>query len=129
MNGIPGLSEIPLIGRLFAQNRRESRQTDIILTLTPHIVRVLDLAESDLRPFRMGRDAGPSGADLPQLPPRDRADLPGEARPPAVDPRAKPLNPFFPYPLPSATPGLPSMPGTQIPIVPPKKPGGGGGGP
>ncbi len=33
-------------------------ETDIILTLTPHIVRVLDLTEADLRPFRVGRDTG-----------------------------------------------------------------------
>jgi hypothetical protein len=29
-------------------------KTDIILTLTPHIIRVLDLTEADLRPFRVG---------------------------------------------------------------------------
>ena len=34
----------------------ETEQTDIILTLTPHIIRVLDLNEADLRPFRVGRE-------------------------------------------------------------------------
>ena len=62
LTGCPGLSDLPLIGRLFGNNRKETQQTDIILTLTPHIVRVLDLSESDLRPFRLGRDAG-AGAD------------------------------------------------------------------
>ena len=48
---------LPLIGRLFATNRKEVHESDIVLTITPHIVRVLDLTEADLRPFRLGRDA------------------------------------------------------------------------
>ncbi len=62
-SGVPGLSDLPLIGRLFAANHKEARQTDIIMTLTPHIVRVLDLSESDLRPFRVGRDFGSSATE------------------------------------------------------------------
>jgi general secretion pathway protein D len=56
LDGIPGLSDLPLVGRLFAHSTRSTDQTDIILTLTPHLVRVLDLKEADLRPFRVGRD-------------------------------------------------------------------------
>ncbi|MGH9204614.1 MAG: type II secretion system protein GspD, partial [Vicinamibacterales bacterium] len=58
MSGIPGLSDIPVVGRIFAHNRRETQETDIILTLTPRIVRVLDLNAEDLAPFRLGRDSG-----------------------------------------------------------------------
>ncbi|MFO7691635.1 MAG: hypothetical protein R6V57_00995 [Vicinamibacterales bacterium] len=64
MSGIPGLSDIPLIGRLFAYNSSERKESDIIITLTPHIVRVLDLTEVDLRPFRVGRDTGGPILDL-----------------------------------------------------------------
>ncbi len=72
LEGVPGLSEVPVLGRLFARNRRERQETDIILTLTPHIVRVLDLTEGDLRPFRVGRDSGGAVLELPDLtPPRD----------------------------------------------------------
>src|SRR4029077_5958470 len=52
LDGIPGLRDLPVVGRLFAHSQRQSEQTDIILTLTPHIIRVLDLNESDLRPFK-----------------------------------------------------------------------------
>jgi len=111
LSGTPGLSDLPLIGRLFASHHKEARQTDIILTLTPHIVRVLDLSEDDLRPFRIGRESGGGGRppDLPdiQRPPRDRDDLP------SID------LPSFPQPL------QPSLPGTSKPGTPPKKPGGG----
>jgi general secretion pathway protein D len=74
LSGIPGLSDIPVIGKLFAYNHLETQETDIILTLTPHIVRVLDLSESDLRPFRVGRDSGQPIGDLPpiQIPPEKK---------------------------------------------------------
>jgi general secretion pathway protein D len=114
--GVPGLSDLPLIGRLFANNRTQTQQTDILLTLTPHIVRVLELSESDLRPFKLPRDSGaPAAAELPQfrLPNRDEPILPGMERPPGAPPA-------FPQPLQGTLPGTP--------VTPPKKPGGGGGG-
>jgi general secretion pathway protein D len=77
LDGVPGLSDIPLVGRLFAHNTKTSNQTDIILTLTPHIIRVLDLTEADLRPFRVGRDSLAPLAELP-LP----VDPPKEETPP-----------------------------------------------
>jgi general secretion pathway protein D len=69
LEGIPGLSDIPVIGRLFAHSRKETKETDIVLTLTPRIIRVLELTENDLRPFRVGREGGTAPViDLP-LPP------------------------------------------------------------
>ena len=64
LDGIPGLSDIPFVGRFFAHNKTERIESDIIITLTPHIVRVLDLTEVDLRPFRVGRDTGGPILDL-----------------------------------------------------------------
>ncbi len=116
--GAAGLIDLPLIGRLFARNRKESLQTDIILTLTPHIVRTLDVSEADLRPFRLGRSGG-TGAVTPverpgtQQPPRDPGLTPGG---PATQ---TPAAPMFPQPL------QPTLPGTTVPVTPPKKPGGG----
>ena len=100
--GVPGLIDLPLIGRLFARNRKEATQTDIILTLTPHIVRMLDLTEADLRPFRLGRGGTERRqrrrSELPrpgiQPPPRDNPD-PTPANP---NPAAAPA-PAFPQPL------------------------------
>ena len=64
-DGIPGLSDIPGVGRLFAHTQRTTNQTDIVLTLTPHIIRVLDLNEADLRAFRVGRETLEPLPDLP----------------------------------------------------------------
>jgi general secretion pathway protein D len=68
LDGLPGLSDLPLVGRLFGHTTKSTSQTDIILTLTPHIIRVLDLTEADLRPFRVGRDSLAPIAELPLLP-------------------------------------------------------------
>ena len=57
LDGVPGLSDLPVVGRLFAKNHRETKETDVVLMLTPRIIRVLDLTEDDLRPFRVGRDS------------------------------------------------------------------------
>jgi general secretion pathway protein D len=68
LEGIPGLSDLPVIGRIFSRNRKETQETDIILTLTPHIVRVLDLTEADLQPFRLRRDGAAPILELPAAP-------------------------------------------------------------
>jgi general secretion pathway protein D len=78
VDGIPGLSDIPGVGRLFARTQRTRNQSDIVLTLTPHIIRVLDLDEADLRAFRAGRE---SLLPIPDLPPVELPP-PVEAPPP-----------------------------------------------
>jgi general secretion pathway protein D len=109
LSGIPGLSDLPLVGRLFAHSRRETQETDIVLTLTPHIVRVLDLSEEDLRPFRVGRDADTTGGAI-QLPlPIDLANP--AAAPPQPQPQPQP-----PAPGPQTAP---QQPNTAQPIRPP----------
>jgi general secretion pathway protein D len=132
MTGLPGLSDLPLIGRLFATTRKEAQQSDIVLTLTPHIVRVLDLSESDLRPFRLGRDAAaPPPAQMPEQP----AAIPRDRDPDGTDPNT-PRAPTFPQPrqpgAPTTDPMKGTLPGTAAPILPPAPPpppvkkGGGG---
>ncbi len=56
-NGVPGLSEIPLLGRLFSSKRTQAQRSDIVLTLTPHIVRRADITEEDLTPIWVGTEA------------------------------------------------------------------------
>lgn len=55
-SGVPGLSDIPVLGRLFSRNNTENRRTDVILTLTPHIVRLPDITETDLLPIWVGTE-------------------------------------------------------------------------
>lgn len=113
---IPGLGDIPVIGRLFGYNHKETQETDIILTLTPRIVRVLNLTAEDLQPFRVAREAGAAGVvDIaPPLP--LPLPLPTPPKPPGDD--ATPaLSPQFPN---SPAPAAPINP--PAPVKPPVKP-------
>ena len=73
LEGIPWLNSVPVLGRLFGRSKTETQETDIVLTLTPHIVRVLDLEEEDLLPFRVRRDTASALVAQPQLQPRPLA--------------------------------------------------------
>src|SRR2546426_995213 len=42
MSGLPGLSSIPVVRRIFGNTETNIQQTDIVLTLTPHIIRIPD---------------------------------------------------------------------------------------
>ena len=106
LEGVAGLSDIPVLGKLFAHTKRESQETDIVLTLTPRIVRVLDLSETDVRAFRVQREGEGGGPIELPVP----AALPPAAPPPAG---AAPA----PAPPAGATPILPPAP---APIPPPK---------
>jgi len=121
LSGIPGLSDLPVVGRLFAHNRRETQETDIILTLTPRIVRVLDLRAEDLEPFRIGRDSGAPLIDIPlpapmPTPPRPPGDVPDPAT--ITPPGQTPTAPLLPVPQP-AQPVKPPDP-TKKPPPPPR---------
>ncbi len=114
---VPGLGDIPLIGRLFGYTHKETTETDIILTLTPRIVRVLNLTAQDLEPFRVPRETGaPGGLELaPPLP----IPLPlPPPKPPGGDDAATAapgLAPAFP-----SAPAGPAAPLKPPPIKPPK---------
>ncbi|WP_291987419.1 secretin N-terminal domain-containing protein [Luteitalea sp.] len=123
LRGIPGLSDIPVIGRIFASNERETQQTDVVLMLTPRIIRVLDLTEEDLRPFLAGRGGGPAAAsfDVPSVTP-----LPLRPAQPPPDGDGAGSQPFFPQ-----LPAIPEQrtvptptPRTLPPAPPPPTPPG-----
>jgi general secretion pathway protein D len=117
VSGILGLSDIPFVGRLFAHNRKETLETDIVLTLTPRIVRVLDLSEEDLRPFRVGRDGDITGGPGGVIP----LPLPVELQPPATQPPPQPQQQQPPPPQPpGATGTTPIRPPTGQPPTPEK---------
>ncbi|HYG62836.1 MAG TPA: secretin N-terminal domain-containing protein [Thermoanaerobaculia bacterium] len=59
-SGFPGLSEIPVLGRLFSSKSTDRQRTDVILTLTPHIIRNAQITEEDLLPIWVGTEANVS---------------------------------------------------------------------
>ena len=50
----PFLGDIPVLGRLFNHERKDHNRTDLMLTMTPHIVRIPDITEDDLAPMWVG---------------------------------------------------------------------------
>ncbi len=93
LTGLPGVASIPFIGRLFAKNRDEAQQTDIVMTLTPHIIRRTEIDEQDLRSFLVGGEASPFVYETP--PPATPTTPPAQA---PERPRIEPIRPPAPTP-------------------------------
>jgi general secretion pathway protein D len=53
----PGLSQIPILGRLFTIKGKKESKSELVLTLTPHIVRFPDIQEEDLAPVWVGTES------------------------------------------------------------------------
>ncbi len=74
---VPGLGDLPLIGRLFSNNRDELNKTEIVLLITPRIVRNIERPELADSEFFGGTESTASdqalqlrsipGAGLPQV--------------------------------------------------------------
>jgi general secretion pathway protein D len=111
VSGLPGLIHVPFLSSIFAGNNVTNTQTEVVMLLTPHIVRTHEITEADLRPIFIGSQqslgiGGPPPLIAPQQP---------EAPPPPV-----------PAPA-AAAPGVPpSQPAGSIPTGNPPVRGPGG---
>jgi len=121
--GVPGLNEVPLVNKLFGDSQDSDMRTEIVLLVTPHIVRNIEPPGVGLQEFMAGTDAavgaapiqlgvpGPAAGGMPQRPPQ-------AGQPPAPVPVA----PARPAPLapPTATPPVPRSPPslTPPPLIP-----------
>lgn len=59
LTGFPFLSQVPILKEIFSGNTNEIEQTDIILTLTPRIIRFPEIDESDLELLWVGTQSQP----------------------------------------------------------------------
>jgi general secretion pathway protein D len=57
ISGWPGLAHIPLLRYFFSEDMRNSEDDEILIILTPHIVRLPDWTRANLRPLYTGSDA------------------------------------------------------------------------
>ncbi|WAS55610.1 secretin [Burkholderia ambifaria] len=55
--GLPGVSGLPVLGRLFGSNGRSNERSEIVLLITPHIERNLDLPMSAVTTFLSGTES------------------------------------------------------------------------
>ena len=54
LSGVPGAIRVPILKQLFSNNEQTIAQTDIVMLLTPHIVRAPEITETDLKPLYIG---------------------------------------------------------------------------
>jgi general secretion pathway protein D len=66
LRGFPFLSRVPILKEIFSGNKNEVEQTDIILTLTPRIIRFPDIREGDLAAVWAGTFSRPGLKAPPQ---------------------------------------------------------------
>jgi len=51
---IPILGDLPIIGRLLSHEDKQHTSTDLVLTMTPHIIRIPDITDDDMAPMWVG---------------------------------------------------------------------------
>jgi len=79
-NKTPFLGDIPVIGRLFTLNHHHTLRTDLVLTMTPHIIRIPDITEDDMAPMWVGTQ---SNLSFRGMSPRMESRTPGDPFAPA----------------------------------------------
>jgi general secretion pathway protein D len=108
MSGYPVLKDIPVLKYFFAQEQKTRDETEIIIMLTPHILRMPNIQEANMRGLNTGSES------FPRL---RMAAMPAAIAPPAGAPAA---------PGPGApAPGAPAAPGAaanQPPAAAPPTP-------
>jgi general secretion pathway protein D len=120
VTGFPGAIHLPVLKQLFSSNTSQIDQTDIVMLLTPHIVRTHEISENDLKPIYIGSQQNLGvGGPPPLIAPLPEAPPPVPAPAPVVPPAAAPGTP---QPLPGAPavmapPGSSPVPGT-VPVPP-----------
>ncbi|MDB6105267.1 MAG: hypothetical protein JWO52_5266, partial [Gammaproteobacteria bacterium] len=99
-NKIPGLGDIPILGRLFGSHRTDREKSEVVLSITPRIIRMQQRPASDTTEFWYGTETrtrtapyavggatdatptAPAGAPMP--PPIRQPAIPSGSSPPAV---------------------------------------------
>ncbi len=83
ISGVPYLSEMPLLGRLFGVHTDTRSKTEIVLLITPHVLRNLSLPDASRSILASGVDANP-GAEGARLRPTAQAAVPMSGAAPTV---------------------------------------------
>ena len=99
LTGFPGILRLPIVKQLFSNNENTIRQTDIVMLLTPRIIRTHELRAQDLSPIYIGTQSnmsltgppatigGPPANPMPPRRPR-RPQAASDRQAPATRPAA-----------------------------------------
>jgi general secretion pathway protein D len=120
VGGIPGLEKIPLIKYLFSQETKNRVEAEIIIVITPHIVRLPEFQDSDLESLAiMGSGISPRFIGKPvQLgnvkAPENKPAVPTAGVPAPVQPGPIPAPAV---PAPAASPSVENLPVPRLAFV------------
>jgi len=110
---VPGIGELPIVGRLFGSTRDSSDRTEIVLSITPRLIRTVQRPPAAASEFAAGTES--SFRRRPDSVARTPVPLPGV---PAAAARAAGQG-GAPAPAPVGAPASPvSVPPSQLPVTP-----------
>jgi general secretion pathway protein D len=112
VSGIPGLSSIPLLRRLFTSETIDREGGELMIAVTPHVIRRPEMPLSSLRAIDVGTA---STIKLNYAPKNEPAQ--GAQPKPAVEPRVITPSPNSPAAATAPSPAAPSQP-TAVPAAP-----------
>jgi general secretion pathway protein D len=112
-NKIPGVGDLPVVGRLFATQKDDLIKTEIVLSITPRLVRNLVRPDAATTEFWYGSESRRRGKPLTIQSVSRGEPLVVPATPPAVAPAAAPVPPVEPV-EPDASPA-PAAPTSEPP--------------
>ena len=128
-NSIPGLGDIPVLGRLFGTHHTDREKGEIVLSITPHIIRMQSHPPSDATEFWYGSEAHTRASPYASTEsPAGAAAAPASMPTPPPNSGVQPVNPSIPPGSVSAPlgegPGTPPQPTTSTstysaPVTPP----------
>jgi general secretion pathway protein D len=110
-NGLPWLSDLPLIGGLFSTSQNDVKRTEVILLITPHIDRSIDLPGSHVSTIPIGTDDQPGEQNI-LLRSAGQVRLNEAAHPPLPE-LLPPLTPVL-SPLPPPNPAFDAKRGQKL---------------
>ena len=117
LNGFPGAIRVPILRQLFSNNDQTVGSTDIVMLLTPHILRAPEITEADLKPIYIGSQGNLGLNGPPPLIGQPQQAAPTAAPAPTVPNASTPRTPAF---APGATPsGQPAPPAGTTLATPP----------
>ncbi len=129
------LGDIPILGPLLTGTNKTNDKTELILAITPHIVRAITAPDADVASFWSGKEDEPSVAnpyasfvqepEIPSPQPAAPASSTPQGRPAASAPLAGSANPAMPAsPAGSINPAVLVPPAGTAPPAMPAAPGG-----
>jgi general secretion pathway protein D len=107
-NRVPGLSDLPGLGRLFSSNDDTVNKTEVVLLITPRVIRNIERPGVKLEQFNSGTEAEVGGAGL-GLPQQGAFNVPPAISAPGVAPAQPPARELAPA-VPATPPSRPAEP-------------------